>query len=323
MYVVATRGAAVPVEGIASYGVKQRTMPSWSRHGVSRSVSLVVLAAVAAAPALLPVACGSDPSEGAGETVDAAPGQSPDGGDGGFLPVEDGGDASEGSDGSADASADGGAKTDGGLDGGDGRDGGDGLDGGDGGDGSDGAAPNDDPFDPLSCDGVALTSAQALARLGAASHVKLADATLYRRTRACAGATPETCGAWTAPVPHTQSLLTYSGGVVTDYKTFAFPTHLVLFAQGAAPRLSVRHVTDYMHDATASTRGVQFGAGSANPLINTYPIIYVWDFAPAPNRYDDLQGLLGDDGFLTATESCARVVFVSGVTTEIAALYRY
>jgi hypothetical protein len=170
---------------------------------------------------------------------------------------------------------------------------------------------------------MALTSVQALARLGVANHVKLADATLYRRTRACAGATPETCGAWDAPVPHTQALLTYSGGVVTDYKTFSFPTHLVLFAQGASPKLSIRHVSDYMHDATASTRGVQFAVGGANPIVNTYPIIYVWDFAPAPNRYEDLQGRLGDDGSLTATAACARVVFVRGVTTEIAALYRY
>lgn len=58
-------------------------------------------------------------------------------------------------------------------------------------------------------------------------------------------------------------------------------------------------------------------------MVNTYPIIYVWDFAPKPNRYEDLQGLLGSRGELHATESCARVAFTSGVTTEIAGLYRY
>jgi hypothetical protein len=158
--------------------------------------------------------------------------------------------------------------------------------------------------------------------LGAAPRLKLADATLYRRTRPCTGMTADTCGAWGAPVAHTQSLLTYSGGVVTDYKTFSFPTHLILFAQGGQPKMSVRHESDYRHDATASTRGVVFSFG-ADPMENTYPIIYVWDFAPAPNRYDDLQGLLGDKGQLHAAERCARVVFTSGVSTQIAALYRF
>jgi hypothetical protein len=288
-------------------------MPSWSRRGVSTSFS-VILAAAAAASAFLPVACGSGTSStaGTGETLDAASGSSPDGAEGPSSPAGDGGDVLDGSGGAADGAS----KSDGG-------DGASKSDGGDGGDGGDAAVSNDDPFDPLSCTGTALTSVQALARLGVANHVKLADATLLRRTRTCAGATPATCGAWTAPVPHTQALLTYSGGVVTDYKTFSFPTHLVLFAQAASPKLSVRHTSDYMHDATASTRGVQFDVGGPSPLVNTYPVIYVWDFAPAPNRYEDLQGKLGDNGSLTATANCARVVFPTGITTEIAALYRY
>jgi hypothetical protein len=182
--------------------------------------------------------------------------------------------------------------------------------------------PSTDPFDPGSCAGPALTSAQALAKLGAAARLKLADATLYRRTRSCTGMTPATCGAWGAPVAHQQALLTYSGGAVTDYKTFSFPTHLMLFASAGQPRLSIRHESDYRHDATADKRGVVFSF-DADPMVNTYPIIYVWDFAPKPNRYEDLQGLLGDDGFLRATERCARVVFPTGLTTEIAALYRY
>lgn len=181
---------------------------------------------------------------------------------------------------------------------------------------------NDDPFDPASCDGPALPAAQALMRLGAAPRLKLADATLYRRTRSCTGMTPDTCGAWGAPVMHQQALLTYSGGVVTDYKTFSFPTHLILYAQAGQPRFSIRHESDYRHDATANARGVVFSFG-ADPMENTYPVIYVWDFAPAPNRYDDLQGLLGKSGQLHATASCARVVFYNGPGTEIAAVYRY
>lgn len=184
------------------------------------------------------------------------------------------------------------------------------------------ATPPRDPFDPASCAAPAMTAAQALSLLGTATRSKLADATLYRRTRTCTGMTPATCGAWSTPVPHTQALLTYSGGVTTDYKTFSFPTHLILFSQAGTPKWTVRHESDYRHTASTDSRGVVFAFG-ADPMVNTYPIIYVWDFAPAPNRYDDLQGLLGDDGFLHAAEHCARVVFPTGLTTEIAALYNY
>jgi hypothetical protein len=179
-----------------------------------------------------------------------------------------------------------------------------------------------DPFDPGSCDGLPITAAEALVKLGAAPRIKLADATLYRRERSCTGADVTTCGAWGAPVPHTQSLLTYSGGVTTDYKTFAFPTHLVLFKEAGQPKFSVRHTSDYQHDATASTRGVVFAMG-ATPMVNPYPDIYVWDFAPAPNRYDDLQGRLGTRGELYAAGSCARFVVKSGNNREIVGLYRY
>lgn len=181
---------------------------------------------------------------------------------------------------------------------------------------------SNDPFDPASCTDTALSGAQALTLLGGAARLKLADATLLRRTRTCTGMTADTCAAWGTPVTHTQALLTYSGGVVTDYKTFSFATHLILFAQAGVPKLSIRHESDYRHSATSDSRGVVFPFG-ADPMENSYPIIYVWDFAPAPNRYDDLQGLLGDKGRLHAAAHCARVVFPSGVTTEIAALYRY
>lgn len=184
------------------------------------------------------------------------------------------------------------------------------------------SSPTGDPFDPASCSAPALTAAQALSLLGAAPRLKLADATLYRRTRACTGMTPATCGAFSTPVVHDQLLLTYSGGVTTDYKSFTFPTHLILFAQAGQPKFSIRHESDYRHDGSADARGVLFSLG-ADPMVNSYPVIYVWDFAPKPSRYEDLQGLLGDDGFLHAAEHCARIVFPIGLTTEIAALYRY
>lgn len=181
---------------------------------------------------------------------------------------------------------------------------------------------NNDPFDPASCLGPAMTATEALARIAMAPRLKLADATLMRRTRRCTGSTPDTCGAWGAPVIHEQLLLTYSGGVTTDYKKFSFPTHILLFVQSGQPKVSIRHESDYRHDATANTRGVQFSFASA-PAENTYPIIYVWDFAPAPYRYDDLQGLLGSKAQLHIGGSCARLRVEDGISTEIAALYRY
>lgn len=182
--------------------------------------------------------------------------------------------------------------------------------------------PTTDPFDPASCSAPAMSVAQALVMLGTSTRLKLADATLYRRQRTCTGTTPDTCGAWGAPVPHEQLLLTYSGGVTTDYKSFSFPTHLILFEQGVTAKLSIRHTSDYLHDANADTRGVVFPFG-ADPMLNTYPVINVWDFAPKPSRYEDLAGRLGDKAMLHAAEHCARVVIPTGVTQEIAALYTY
>lgn len=184
------------------------------------------------------------------------------------------------------------------------------------------SGPPNDPFDPASCDGPTLPVGAALSRLGMAPRAKLADATLMRRTRSCTGMAPATCGAWSTPVPHTQALLTYSGGVTTDYKTFSFPTHLILFAQAGQPKLVVRHESDYRHDGNADTRGVVFPFG-ADPMVNGYPILNVWDFAPAPYRYEDLQALLSKRGELHASDHCARVVFTDGLTVEIAALYRF
>jgi hypothetical protein len=187
---------------------------------------------------------------------------------------------------------------------------------------TDASPPGSDPFDPKSCAGAPLSSAQALTLLGGASRNKLADATLYRRSRTCTGMTEATCGPFSTPVLHQQDLLTYSGGVTTTYKTFSFPTHLILFAAAGQPKFVIRHESDYRHDASADSRGVGFAVG-ADPMENSYPVIYVWDFAPAPNRYDDLQGLLGQKGQLHTASHCARIVFTRDLTVEIAALYKY
>jgi len=188
--------------------------------------------------------------------------------------------------------------------------------------GMDASSTNDDPFDVTSCMGVPMTSVEALARIGSMPRIKLGDATLMRRSRTCSGTTPATCGAWGTPVVHTQSLLTYSGGVTTDYKTFAFPTHLIVFAQSGQPKAVIRHESDYRHDASANTRGAVFSFGMT-PMETPYPKINVWDFAPAPYRYEDLLAQLGNKGLLVVTGTCARFVVENGLTTEIAGLYRF
>jgi hypothetical protein len=170
--------------------------------------------------------------------------------------------------------------------------------------------------------GVPMTAVEAQARIGAMPRIKLADATLMRRVRSCSGTTPSTCGAWGTPVVHTQSLLTYSGGVTTDYKTFSFPTHLILFLQSGTAKVVIRHESDYRHDAGANTRGVVFSFGMT-PMETPYPKINVWDFAPAPYRYEDLLAQLGTQSRLVVTGTCARVVVENGLTTEIAGLYRF
>lgn len=186
----------------------------------------------------------------------------------------------------------------------------------------DASVTNNDPFDITSCMGFPMTTSEALARIGTMPRIKLADATLMRRSRTCTGATKDTCGPWGTPVAHTQRLLTYSGGVTTDYKTFSFPTHLILFVQSGQPKAVIRHESDYRHDVMANTRGVVFSFG-VTPMEKPYPQINVWDFAPAPYRYDDLLAQLGSIARMFLTPDCARIVVEDGIATEIAALYRF
>jgi hypothetical protein len=184
------------------------------------------------------------------------------------------------------------------------------------------SAPGSDAFDPSSCPDAALSSADATAILSGAARKVLGDATLYHRTRTCTGMTPASCGAWGTPIIHSQWLLTYSGGVTTDYKNFTFPTHLIVFSAAGTPKFTIRHESDYTHDATIDSNGVVFAIG-ADPMVNTYPVLHVWDTMPKPDRYQDLEGRLGDTGQLHVAQHCARVVFPTGLTDEVAALYKY
>jgi hypothetical protein len=187
---------------------------------------------------------------------------------------------------------------------------------------TDAGSVSNDPFDPSSCTGTPITQTDALARLGGAARMVLGSATLMGRYRTCPTGKAASCGPWGAPVVHKQSFLTYSGGAVTDYKVFTLPTKLILFAAGGIAKHVVRHDDDVLHAAAADTRGLVFPIG-ADPSTIANPVLYVWDFAPAPNRYEDLQGLLGSEAALTTRASCARLAVSYSLTYEIAALYRF
>ncbi|MBK6691557.1 MAG: hypothetical protein IPG50_05045 [Myxococcales bacterium] len=181
-----------------------------------------------------------------------------------------------------------------------------------------------DPFDPASCTGAPLSPAAALATLGGSPYAKLADATLQWRRRTCTGSTPATCGPWMPPVPYTQSFITYSGGAATDTTVLTIATHLVLFSDLGAPRLSVRHVTSFAHAAADNKKGIVFEF-EADPMVRPYPVIFAWDDAPKPYHYQDLSAFVGDgsQATLTVREHCARYAGAYGVGAEIVGLYRW
>jgi hypothetical protein len=179
-----------------------------------------------------------------------------------------------------------------------------------------------DPFDPASCTAPAMASSDALTLLGSATRINISSATLMTHTRTCTGMTADTCGAWLPAVVYTRNLLTYSGGSSTEYKNFSYPTYLTLFKQSGVPKFSVRHQTDYDHDATLDANGIVFPFGS-DPMVVGYPDMHVWDSAPKMYHYQDLYGQIGLQAELHAAAHCARLVVTNGITTEIAALYQY
>lgn len=188
--------------------------------------------------------------------------------------------------------------------------------------GVDAGPPSNDPFDPASCAGPAWPVADALAFLNAAPFRQLGSATVMSRTRVCPGGNVDQCGAWAEPEIHVQSLLTYSGGVTTDYKQFSFPTLLFLYAEQGVVKYSVRHTFDHAHDPNDVDHGIVFSSADA-PMSNSRPRIYVWDPAPAPNRYQDLEARLGDQAALFVGAGCARYVAPRSFSEELAALYRF
>lgn len=145
---------------------------------------------------------------------------------------------------------------------------------------------------------------------------------MMHRSRTCPGGNVNECGPWGAPEILVKSLLTYSGGVVTDYKQFTFPTLLFLYAEQGIAKYSIRHELDHAHEPNDVDHGILFSSGDS-PMTNPFPRIYVWDPNPAPNRYQDLEGRLGDTATLFVGPHCARYVAPWSYSGEIAALYRY
>jgi hypothetical protein len=191
--------------------------------------------------------------------------------------------------------------------------------------GPDAGAPSNDPYDPGSCTGV-LSEADVTALLGAQSRKALAAFTLVHRTRTC-DATSGTCGAWGTSSTYLKTLCTYSGGVTTHYKTFSFPTTLVLWGSAGARKLSVRETNDYNHAPTDDTSGEVFSLGNPGPV--AYPSVDVWDPFPSnPYDYNDLPNVtLGKEGYLYTGQGCARFYVKDRIdalyTEEIVGLYRF
>ncbi|MFW5740911.1 MAG: hypothetical protein ACOC1F_11150, partial [Myxococcota bacterium] len=103
--------------------------------------------------------------------------------------------------------------------------------------GCENGACREDAFTLGSCDGAAMTAAEALALLGSDARVVLASATIQKRTRSCA-----TC-AWGDGADWIIHYLTWSGGVTTRYKDLPATMHLVLFNDNGTPRFSIQHTT--------------------------------------------------------------------------------
>lgn len=180
-----------------------------------------------------------------------------------------------------------------------------------------------DPFDPQSCSGTAWSEADALARLGGSSSELLDAQTVMERQRSCDS---NGCGPWGSPSLNSLTYLTYSGGVTTRYKTIQTDTTLVLYDDGGAPKLAVRHDSHLAHYPNDHDQGIVFGFPPAQV---DYPMMRAWNESPdSDSDYLDLEQYLGRDAQLFVSSDCARFEAVlpdrdSDVETEFVAVYRF
>ncbi len=178
-----------------------------------------------------------------------------------------------------------------------------------------------DPFDAASCGGPPPTATDALAQLGALSRSPLATATIQVRTRTCNGAV---CAPWSAASNWQTRFLTYSGGVTTRYMNLQADTRIVLYKSGAAPKLSVQHLT-FTQGGYPDSMGMVF---DIPPAVAMYPVLRAYNVSPMfPSDYQDLELTL-NNGELALGTRCARftaTVFgaTAPYTTGYAALYRW
>lgn len=164
----------------------------------------------------------------------------------------------------------------------------------------------DDPFDPASCGGTALTQADLTAALGGPGGMDrqvLATATIQVRERTCPGGM---CGDWGEGFDWVIHYLTWSGGVVTAYKDFQADMQLVVFDDQGTPRLSLQHVTfDVPSSTYDDTDGMVY---DVPPSPIGYPHVRAYDDDPDSEYYYQELDWLVRDGVLTVGEDCVRWV---------------
>ncbi|MDX2089353.1 MAG: hypothetical protein SFX73_15980 [Kofleriaceae bacterium] len=178
-----------------------------------------------------------------------------------------------------------------------------------------------DAFDPASCGGPPMTSADAIAALAGGARTVLANATIQQRTRACPGGT---CGAWGQPADWVLAYLTYSGGVTTRYKNVLMSMALVVFDDGGMPKLSMQHIT-FPAGGYDDDQGAVYGFPPA-PIMYTH--LRAYNTAPTSGSdYLDLDYMV-TNGTLQLGTRCARFTanpFGTGqpYTSDYAALFRW
>ncbi|MCB9557325.1 MAG: hypothetical protein H6707_14555 [Deltaproteobacteria bacterium] len=180
-----------------------------------------------------------------------------------------------------------------------------------------------DPFSAASCSGTPMLEKRAALLLAGAVRTSLGQATLMVRRRSCSD--PSTCGRWQPPVAHQQVLVTYSGGVTTRRKTFAFPTELTLWRSASLNKVTVQHRSEVLRCPNCTTPlGMTFAFGQ-NPATATYPRIRIYDPAPQSQwDYTEFDIAIGRDANLFVGYDCARFWSLSyDGTEEFAALYRF
>ena len=187
---------------------------------------------------------------------------------------------------------------------------------------SDLSVASSDPFDPASCMGPAMSPTEALARIGTAPHIKLADATLMRAPVA-ALARPRIPAVRMARRWFTSNSSSPTRAASPPTTRSSRSRRISsCFRSPGSPRC--RSVTS----RTIATTPLAIPAVCCSPSAVIPPRTPIPSSTSGTSRRpriagDDLQGLLGTKAQLHIGGSCARLRVEDGPGTEIAALYRF